>query len=1073
LKKAAIIPAILILALSLTAQVGTGNVQGRIVTKEGKPLAGVKVILSRPPLADQKTTTGPAGSYRFPSVFPGPDYSVTTDLADYKTAVRSGVFVAVGGSATVDLVLEPGKPEEQAVAAGSLPAIDRKKMTAGAQFGWPELQTLPTTRDPWAIVALVPSVLLDRENVGGNESGRQPAVVAKGDASNGANNVWQIDGIDVTDPVAVGTSAVNFDFDAIDTIAVTTGGAADVTQQTGGVSVNMIGRRGGNKVGATARFYLTDEAFQGSNLINTLQDAGVAGTNRIEHVRDYGVSLGGPVVKNRIWLWGAYGSQDIYSNTIYNAPDRTLFSSFNFKLDARPFAGNQFEAYFMASSRERYGDNAEVFKPEGDHVYGRHKMGNPVFKIQDTQRFGDNLYLSLKYTRSRTGALTVPMVDENLLSPVVWDVAEATYVPFSPAFSRSWDSSSIDRRKKSFQVLGGLYKDSLFGMAHEFKAGLEFTDKGSASQSGYIHNFRITRNFVDPLIDLGEGLVVPPADYQRFELGRSNAEVLLGKQTSGYLQDTVTKGRVTVNLGLRYDLQRPSRGAASLKTLTAATAWTDIVDTKAMSAVATYFPSIDVSAFKSRYEWSTWSPRIGLSWDIKGTGRTVLKLTLAQYGDVMPNGYGTTAPLGLDGGFGFWWKDADADNKAELGEIYWKYSSVHGETPNRLYALFNADGLLTEAAIAALAGGFESDAYLAGNYWDYDWANNDAVDYNNITTFYRSDVDPAAKNVKSSPRTREITLGLEREVTPDLTASAIATFRRSDNFDWAKLYYPADVFPSTPDLVVDGTSDWYEAAGTVPDTITVGEGTSAVTYDLLDAGGRTWYLPIATFPGETPYRMVDKTNAFRTYLGLELSLNKRLARRWFMNASVTLQDQRYHWKDSAVDPTNQWALDGKAYGNWGASYDGKASVLMYARWMAKLSGLYQLPWGFNVSATLTAREGWKVPNYVGLAYADSESWPGLYRSSVVYLQPLSKDSLPVFHNLTFRLEKSVKLGAGRVYLMADVFNVLNSDIVNRAYDAYLGTYYVDTEVFVANPQSRRYSEILNPRIFRLGLRFEF
>jgi len=96
LKKAAIIPAILILALSLSAQVGTGNVQGRIVTKEGKPLAGVKVILSRPPLADQKTTTGPAGSYRFPSVFPGPDYSVTTDLADYKTAVRSGVFVAVG-----------------------------------------------------------------------------------------------------------------------------------------------------------------------------------------------------------------------------------------------------------------------------------------------------------------------------------------------------------------------------------------------------------------------------------------------------------------------------------------------------------------------------------------------------------------------------------------------------------------------------------------------------------------------------------------------------------------------------------------------------------------------------------------------------------------------------------------------------------------------------------------------------------------------------------------------------------------------------------------------------------------
>ena len=947
-------------------------------------------------------------------------------------------------------------------------------MTAGAQFGWPELQTLPTTRDPWAVVALVPSVLLDRENVGGNESGRQPAVVAKGDASNGTNNVWQIDGIDVTDPVAVGTSAVVFDFDAIDTIAVTTGGAADVTQQTGGVSVNMIGRRGGNKVGATARFYLTDEAFQSSNLINTLQDAGVTGTNRIEHVRDYGVSLGGPVIKNRIWLWGAYGSQDVYSNTIYGAPDRTLYSSFNLKLDARPFAGNQFEAYFMASARERYGDNAEVFKPEGDHVYGRHKMGNPVFKIQDTQRFGDDLYLSLKYTRSRTGAFTVPMVDENLLSPVVWDVAEATYVPFSPAFSRSWDSSSIDRRKKSFQVLGGLYKDSLFGMAHEFKAGLEFTDKGSASQSGYIHNFLITRNFVDPLIDLGEGLVVPPADYQHFEINRSNAEVLLGEQTSGYLQDTVTKGRVTVNLGLRYDLQRPSRGAASLKTLTATTAWTDIVDTDAMSSVATYFPSIDVSAFKSRYEWSTWSPRIGLSWDVKGNGRTVLKLTLAQYGDIMPNGYATTAPLGLDGGFGFWWKDADADNKAEFGEIYWKYSAVHSETPNQLYALFDANGALTEAAIAALAGGFESDAYLAGNYRDYDWANNDAVDYNNITTFYRSDVDPAAKNVKSSPRTREITLGLEREVTPDLTASAVATFRRSDNFDWAKLYYPADVFPSTPDLVVDGTADWYAAAGTVPDTITVGEGDDAVTYDLLDAGGRTWYLPIANVPrrnalpdGRQDERVPDlpRPRALPEQEAGQALVHERL--RHPPGPALPLEGHRGR-SDQPVGPRRQGLRQlGRQLRRQGLGPDVRPLDGQVQRPVPAALGLQRLghPDGPG---------GLEGPELHRPRLRRQRILAGALRSSVVYLQPLSKDSLPVFHNLTFRLEKSVKLGAGRVYLMADVFNVLNSDIVNRAYDAYLGNYYVDTEV--VRGQSRRAAATARSSIrgsSGSALRFEF
>jgi hypothetical protein len=1077
LKKAALIPAILIfslsLSLALTAQPGSGDVQGRVADKEGKPMAGVKVILSKGQDADRRTTTDPAGRFRFPAVYPGSDYAIRAERLDYKTAVRSGVAVLIGGRVTVDLVLEPGKAEEQAAAPGTLPALDRKRMTFGTQFGRTELQTLPTVRDPWAIAALAPGVFIDRENVGGNESGRQAALVAKGDFANGEDNIWVVDGIDVTDPVKTGTSTVGFDFDAIETIAVTTGGAADVTQQTGGIALNLVGRRGGNRIGGSARLYLSDQAFQSTNMTTAIGSTGVVGTNRIEYLRDYGFSVGGPIIKNRIWFWGGFGSQDIYNNTIFGQPDRTLFSNFNFKLNAQPFAGNQFEAQIMASGRERYGDSPAFPKPEGNHVFGLKKLGDPVFKVQDLQTFGSNAYLSVKYVRSRTGSTSVPMVDEALANPVVWDVADAAYAPYSEAFGRSWDSSKVDRARQSIEFLSGLYKDSLLGMSHEFKFGLEISDKRSTDRSGYIHNFVISRDFVDPLIDLGEGLVVPPADYQYYRISRDNTQVLLGKQTAGFIQDTVTRGRITLTLGLRYDLQRPSRGALRLSTLTSNTAWTKIVKADAMSAVGTYFPAIDVAAVKSRYEWSTWSPRVGLSWDVKGNGRTIVKLTLAQYGDVMPAGYGTASPLGLTGGFGFWWKDADADLVTELGEIYWKYSSLHPETPNRLYALFDDDGDLTDAAIAALAGGFTSDAYLAGNYWDYDWANNDAVDYDNITTFYRSDVDPDAKNVKTSPRTREISLGLEREISSDLTASATATYRRYDNFDWSKLYYPADVYPSTPDLVVDNTATWYVPAGTVPASITVGEGASAKTYDLLDAGGRTWYLPSASFPGQTPYRMVDKSSTYRAYLGLELTVTKRLAKRWFMNGSLTLQDQRVHWKDSYVDPTNQWALDGQAYGNWGAGFEGKAPALMYARWAAKLSGLYQLPLGFSVSATLTARDGWKIPNYITLAYADPEAWAGLYRANVVYLQAVDKDSLSVMKNLSFRVEKSLKLGTGRLLLMADVFNVLNAATVNRADDANLGTYYVDTEVFAANPYYRLSNEILNPRIFRLGARFEF
>jgi hypothetical protein len=227
------------------------------------------------------------------------------------------------------------------------------------------------------------------------------------------------------------------------------------------------------------------------------------------------------------------------------------------------------------------------------------------------------------------------------------------------------------------------------------------------------------------------------------------------------------------------------------------------------------------------------------------------------------------------------------------------------------------------------------------------------------------------------------------------------------------------------------------------------------------------------FPGDTPYRLVDKSSSYRTYLGLDLTVTKRFANRWFLNGSVTVQDQRVHWGDAYLDPTNKWAIDGKPYGNMGGTAGGKISVQMYARWLVKVSALYQLPLGFEASATLIAREGWKIPHYITLAYADSESWPGLYRSNTVYLQTATKDSLPVFSNLSFRLEKKFTVGNGRLYAMLDVFNLLNSAVVNRATDAYYGVYYVDTEASAAYPYNRLYNEILNPRVMRLGLRFEF
>lgn len=1070
MKKAVPVLTLLLLSLSLSAQIRTGTIYGRITDKEGNPLPGVTVTLTGPVTAQMTTASNDAGTYRFPALPPGTGYDLKAELAGYKAAGRTGVVVRTGLDSKIDIVLEVGKVEELVTAAARVPLFDTRSTAAVfiADRAW--TQALPTARDPWALLQLVPSVMLDRENVGGNESGLQASFVAKGDDTNGANAVWALDGVDITDVSDLGRSAIFPDFDTLEDVHVTTGGAADVAVQTAGVALNMVTRRGGNKIGLSSRFYLTDNFFQSENLTDALRAQGVSNTNKIQQVKDFGISVGGPLIKNRIWWWGAYGVQDIFKYTITNAKDQAVLSNYSFKINARPFSGNRFEAMAMSGSRDVYGVGAAAAKPEGNHEAGMTALGSPVFKLQDEQLINDNFVLTLKWSFSDAGTTSKPGVDENMVNPVTWNVGTQTFVPFSSEYGRSWDWSSSERPRSNFQVMATLFRDSALGASHEIKGGLEFSFKREANRWGYAQNFEVLRGFTEPLIDLGEGLVVPPADWQFIRFGREGRDDARAKQVSAYLQDTVTKGRFTLNLGLRLDRQTPYSGAYVLQTVKGENAaWTSLFETAAFSVLNQDCPALSVNAVKPKYYWNTLSPRLGLSWDITGDGRTVAKLALSQYGDVMAVGAYTSRPLGLGGGMGIWWNDADDDGMVGIEEIRWRYSSSHPDTPYQLYALYTNQGNLTDAATAALEGGFESDAYLAGNYWDFDWSNPSAVDYDNLTTFFRNDIDPDAKNVKTSPRTREIMLSLEREVLPDLAVSLGATYRRYDNFDWAKPFYPADIFPSTPDLVIDNTQEWYTAAGTIPGTITVG----GASYDLKDAAGRTWYLPVSSYPGETPFRMIDKSGSFRTYVGLDVVVNKRLSNRWFLNASFTLQDQRAHWGDSFIDPTNQWALDGQAYGNRSGAFAGKTGVQMHARWMTKVSGLYQLPWGLDVSGTLVAREGWKVPNYVTLAYAGNDPWPGLYKSNTIYLEVPTKDSLPAFANLSLRLEKRITIGAGRMYLMADVFNVLNSATVIRAYDANIGTYYVNTGESVANPTYRLINEILNPRVWRFGVRFEF
>ena len=1181
MRKSLIVLALLLFAVTLTAQIQTGNIYGKVTDSEGNILPGVSVTLKSPQMAPLATVTGSQGIYRFVSLRPGMAYEITAELTGFKKTTKTGVIVGVAGNVMIDLVMEVGTLEEQVTVVAVSPVIETKKTTVGQNLDKEALQSLPTARDPWTVVQLAPSILIDRENVGGNESGQQSGFIARGDTTagrqsgnQGANNTWSIDGIDITDPAALGGSALYYDFDMFEELNVTVGGAADVTVQTGGVALNMVSRRGGNRMSLAGRFYLTDTFFQSTNITPELIAQGVLDTNKIQAIKDYGFNAGGPIIKDKLWWWGAYGVQDIFTWTLPNrtavgavnpaAKNQALLNNYNFKLNAQILPNNRFEALITAGAKELFGRNAGVTKPEGDHQQGKYHWGSPVIKLQDEHVFGNNFFLSLKYSFTDAGFGWRPIPDEGIQFPTVYDNTLGKFVPYTTGMNASWDSYGVSRPRSNYQIQGSYFNDTLFGMSHEFKFGSEFSHKVQATESdgtGYIQGFRLWRNYTGENLDVnadGTRTVAEMSGWQRASIFRRASSASTADQWAAFIQDTIVKGNFTVNLGLRFDKQWSGQGAHTNDGVLGGTpAWDAVFASTTSSTLDPILPDVEVNPVKGigqivngtdrPYQWNVFSPRIGLTWDVTGDGKTVAKLALSQYGDIMGVGWYTATPTGTGGTMNYWWNDVNADKKMDLAEMYWNYSSrylwandplhVPGDPARYVpYQVFNTDGTLTTAAFNMLhdrpnTAYDNQDAYYSGNVSGFDWYNPINVDYERgVTSYFDTRAD------QNSARTREIMLTLEREILPDFSAQVNLSYRKFDQDMSGYRYYAAEhavdyasfyggtvdpltgeyVGPDPYDLILDertiNENGWMVEAGTIPDTFYIGgrfTGSVATgytwevnAYDPVTnptgflpgdprygtqyssggAAGRPYYLPAAGYPTTSSrYTLYRRNDDFWTYKGLDLVLNKRLSHKWMMNGSVTLQAQRTYWGNDFTNPTNQWAFDGLAYGDWGGAASGKTSVLMYTRWMVKLSGLYQLPWGFNVSGTFNAREGWRVPHYFTLYDYDAPNYTAGY-GNTIYTQPQTDDALPTFYNVSFRLEKKVNIGAGRLYLMADVFNLLNSNMPIRSYsEEYGSAYFRDAG---ATPTFQQYNsnyyaftglrnEILNPRVIRFGARFEF
>jgi hypothetical protein len=952
------------------AQLQSGNLYGTIVDDQGSALPGVTVTLSGQG-APAVQVTDAQGKFRFLGLSPG-SYKLDAQLEGFSSVNYPNIVINIGRNTEIEVTMNAAVEDVITVTAES-PLLDERRISTGATVSQTELEKIPTARDPWAILQTTPGVLTDRVNVGGNESGQQSGYVGPG--SDGDQSVWAVDGVVITDMAALGSSPAYFDFDSFEEMQVTTGGS-DTTLSTPGVTLNIVTKRGTNEWRGSARYFMADQDWQSDLSLSGIKlgpnQAAFNQGNRIVSVEDYGAELGGPIVKDRLWIWGSMGKQEIDLLTIADVSDFTELETMNVKLNAQLAPSNSATAFGLNSDKVKIGRNAGPTRPQ-ETTWNQSKFGpDPTaYKVEDTHIFSSAFYLTGMYSIVNGGFQLVPQGGGSTSDPnaaldanFIWHDNFLLYQTERPQEQLKADASS-------FFNTGNL--------SHELKFGAGYREAEVTTLTRW-PGFGQTLNYYKSF----------GYNYNVIGLTRDAFPSILQEYTSAYLQDTMTVGNLTFNAGLRYDIQ----GGENLQRTVAAN-----------PVFPNVLPAVGFAGGDIGFEWKTLSPRLGLTYALGESRQTLLRASYSRFADQLGTGTGVAVnPLYGASYVYYYYNDVNGDNRTQPNEI-----------------LFGGGPLFT-----------------SGNY-----------DPRNGGLLVSNGVDPNL----DAPLTDEVLLGIEHALRPEFVVGLNFTYRQlTDLVELERLVFDGDPY-SAANIDTIGrlhTRNDYRPR-VITSTLPNGEVRQTTIWELKPG--------IASRNGS----FFSNSDREQEFLGASLTFNKRLSNRWMLRGNVSWQDWTWNVPDSELEDQTLFlgvghdgdpVLQGSGIGS-GA----KGGVYINSNWSYSVNGLYQVapdrPWGFNLAANVTGREGYPIPYYRRIGRS---GFPGQISAQVTGGDEFRNEDI---HVLDARVEKEFTFSDFGLTLGVDIFNALNENFVlQRRHQLGLAA-------------SDNVTEILSPRIFRLGARLSF
>lgn len=441
-----------------------------------------------------------------------------------------------------------------------------------------------------------------------------------------------------------------------------------------------------NRFTGTADYSITDQRLQSANVPPELKAQGAGFGSPVHRITDSEFAAGGPIRRDRAWLWGSAGrtTEDVGLIGFYvpaclgpdGSPiagaafrgeclqgDVTTRSTVTLELQYRWTPAHRSVVVWGRSDRRKPNRGASAYtRPEATTRQSSLSWAQP-FRVRHQFVVSDRSVIDGSVTY-RDASFILGFQDETLAN------VQGAYDRFTLVRSRSATEREYRRPTLDAAVAGAYRADRFLGGSHEMRFGLRVIDSTRRQQDR-------TGGGGVAVFDSRSGSAV---SYQARIV--RDGQVDLGARTmSAFVQDTYSRGRFTVDTGLRFDWQDDEARATTIP---------------ASQILPDLLPAVRFAGADSGVVFGDLSPQLDVVWDVAGNGRTLVGVTAARSFAAGNNSSARLQPTGQTQ-LVYWWTDADGDGVVERSEL--DFSRGLAATPTANYDAANPESVRSPATV--------------------------------------------------------------------------------------------------------------------------------------------------------------------------------------------------------------------------------------------------------------------------------------------------------------------------------------------------------------------------------------